>query len=144
MGQKCVSMGPLAVSPSAVTRDRPVIASTHHGTTTLSGYPPRDHHRHRQQMRFKFKRLRIRKERRPTSDPSHERVVSSACDVGKASAPAQKKQQREAEPPRPKAALSTAPARRQRLPSAAGHGCCHGGRRSVQRRPQAERGVGGA
>ncbi|CAL8266805.1 unnamed protein product [Boreogadus saida] len=46
---KCVSMGPLAVSPSAVTRDRPAVASTHHGTTTLSGYPPRDHHRHRQQ-----------------------------------------------------------------------------------------------
>ena len=44
-------MGPLAVSPSAVTRDRPAVASTHHGTTTLSGYPPRDHHRHRQQVR---------------------------------------------------------------------------------------------
>uniref|UniRef100_A0A8C5FSP4 Ig-like domain-containing protein n=1 Tax=Gadus morhua TaxID=8049 RepID=A0A8C5FSP4_GADMO len=49
--EKCVSMGPLAVSPSAVTRDRPAVASTHHGTTTLSGYPPRDHHRHRQQVR---------------------------------------------------------------------------------------------
>ncbi|CAL8356510.1 unnamed protein product [Boreogadus saida] len=34
--EKCVSMGPLAVSRSAVTRDRPAVASTHHGTTTVS------------------------------------------------------------------------------------------------------------
>ncbi|CAL8236533.1 unnamed protein product [Boreogadus saida] len=57
---KCVSMGPLAVSPSAVTRDRPAVASTHHGTTTLSGYPPRDHHRHRQQKSSHQMNLHLR------------------------------------------------------------------------------------
>ncbi|XP_056441394.1 histone-lysine N-methyltransferase PRDM7-like isoform X2 [Gadus chalcogrammus] len=69
------SMGPLAVSPSAVTRDRPAVASTHHGTSTLSGYPPRDHHRHRQQT------IDLDSSCRPTSQMSHSVEEEDFADI---------------------------------------------------------------